>query len=76
MMWKYIFVVTIFMSAVIVVAEDNEKTLVNKESSGFLGMVRSVTKTVPSNIAIGPFNIDTRSYANTLVNYCKDFVVH
>ena len=40
-------------------------------NEGLIGMVRSVTKNVPSNLAIGPFNIDTRNYANTLVNLCR-----
>ena len=40
-------------------------------NEGLIGMVRSVTKIVPSNLAIGPFNIDTRNYANTLVNLCR-----
>ena len=41
------------------------------DNEGLIGMVRSVTKNVPSNLAIGPFNIDTRNYANTLVNLCR-----
>ena len=41
------------------------------DDEGLIGMVRSVTKNVPANLAIGPFNIDTRNYANTLVNLCK-----
>merc|ERR1712179_250132 len=40
------------------------------DNEGLIGMVRSVTKNVPANLAVGPFNIDTRNYANTLVNLC------
>ena len=38
------------------------------DSEGLIAMVRSVTKTVPANLSVGPFNIDTRNYANTLLN--------
>ena len=38
--------------------------------TGLVEMVRSVTKNVP-NLSIGPFNIDTRNYAYTLVNLCR-----
>ena len=43
-----------------------------EHSDGLLGMVRSLTRNVPANLAVGPFNIDTRNYANTLVNLCKE----
>ena len=46
-----------------------------ERSTGLVGMVRSVTKNVPSNLAIGPFNIDTRTYANTLVNLCRPMFI-
>ena len=55
-------------------AEDSKREEIER-SKGLVGMVRSVTKNVPSNLAIGPFNIDTRNYANTLVNLCRPMFI-
>ena len=51
--------------------ETEEQNKAEENHTGLVGMVRSVTKSVPPNLSIGPFNIDTRNYANTIVNLCR-----
>ena len=58
---------------------DSTNLVVMKEdtvSTGLVGMVRSVTRSLPANLSVGPFSIDTRNYANTLVNLCRHMFIN